>query len=149
MASPRKIIVNFVQSQNIHRILKADKGDTPLQDFIDLIAKEGEVEPWVAERFAGAWRWNHRQDNNDEQPKQATEQQQTFYIANQLPRKTDTATKGDPASGTGKVAQIIALAEEGKSTAEIIELGFNKSTVYRQVSEWKKRKAELKKLKTA
>jgi hypothetical protein len=149
MASPRKIIVTDVQSHKIHRILKADKGDTPLQDFIDLITKESEVEQWIAERFASAWRWNHRDDNNeDKQSKQAAEQ--TFYVTNPLPRKTDTtASKGDPASGTGKVAQIIALAEEGKSTAEIIELGFNKSTVYRQVSEWKKRKAESKKLKTA
>jgi hypothetical protein len=149
MASPRKIIVTDVQSHKIHRILKADKGDTPLQDFIDLIAKESEIEQWIAEKFASAWRWNHRDNNNeDSQPKQT---EQTFYVTNPLPRKTDAAAngKGDPASGTGKVAQIIALAEEGKSTAEIIELGFNKSTVYRQVSEWKKRKAESKKLKTA
>jgi hypothetical protein len=151
----KKIIVTQVQSTKIHRILKADNDTTPLQDFIDLLVAEAEIEPWIAERFASAWRWNHRDSNvTDSQTKDneanSSEQPKSelFYVTNELPKKATTGTK-DPGNGTGKVAQIIALAEQGKSTAEIIEMGFNKSTVYRQVSEWKKRTATTKEKKLA
>ncbi len=49
------------------------------------------------------------------------------------------ATKLPGAGGT-IIQQIIALHEKGLSNKEIIEKGFNKSTVARQVSEFKKRK---------
>ena len=136
----KKIIVSHVQSTKIHKILKADTGETPLQEFIDEIATEAEVEPWVAEKFASAWRWNHRNEDVSAQPEPAEKEtgESLYYVTNDLPTKT--TLRSSPENGTGKVAQIIALAEQGKSTAQIIELGFNKSTVYRQVSEWKKRK---------
>jgi hypothetical protein len=152
----KKIIVTQVQSTKIHRILKADTGSTPLQDFIELIVKEAEIEEWIAETFASAWRYNHRDNNETETETEKTnsDAQQTkeqksklYYVTNELPTKT--AAVKDPGNGTGKVAQIIALAEQGKSTAEIIEMGFNKSTVYRQVSEWKKRTATSKEKKLA
>ena len=44
-----------------------------------------------------------------------------------------------PGAGGSIIQQIIALHVEGKSNKEIIALGFNKSTVGRQVSEYKKR----------
>lgn len=49
--------------------------------------------------------------------------------------------KKDPATGEGIVAQILKLHVAGQSNAEIIAAGYNKSTVYRQVNEHKKRKA--------
>jgi hypothetical protein len=47
---------------------------------------------------------------------------------------------GDDEDGVegGKCARIIALHISGLKNKEIIELGFNKSTVYRQVGEFKK-----------
>lgn len=41
-------------------------------------------------------------------------------------------------TGGNKIAQIIAHHKAGKSNKEIIALGFNKSTVNRQVGEYKK-----------
>lgn len=41
--------------------------------------------------------------------------------------------------GSGKIAEIIALHLQGKSKKEIIELGYNKSTVNRQVGEYIKK----------
>lgn len=139
----RKIIVTHTQSLVVHKILKADKGDTPLQQFIDTITNEAHVEPWIAERFAESWRWNHRNSNTtDQEPNKEAHAEKDYYIKSELPTKV-TTTK-NPANGTGIVAQIIALAEQGKSTQEIIAMGFNKSTVYRQVSEWRKRKKTAK-----
>lgn len=47
-------------------------------------------------------------------------------------------TEESPAGGN-KIQQIIALHKAGKSNKEIIEAGYNKSTVARQVSEYKKK----------
>lgn len=52
------------------------------------------------------------------------------------------AAAGEPKPGS-KIAEIIALHVAGKTNKEIIESGYNKSTVNRQVSEYKKR--QLKK----
>lgn len=45
-----------------------------------------------------------------------------------------------PVEGGNKIQQILALHDKGLTNAEIIKLGFNKSTVGRQVGEYKKRK---------
>ena len=54
--------------------------------------------------------------------------------------KTTSSSRplGDQPRG-GLIGQIIKLHESGKSKAEIIALGFNKSTVSRQVGEYIKR----------
>lgn len=46
--------------------------------------------------------------------------------------------------GEGKVAAILRLHDSGLSNDQIISQGFNKSTVYRQVSEYKTRKKAAK-----
>lgn len=56
-------------------------------------------------------------------------------------RKTPAS---DPAAGSGKIAEILALHKAGKSNKEIIDAGYNKSTVGRQVGEYKKRMAAAK-----
>ncbi len=48
------------------------------------------------------------------------------------------------ASGSGKIEQILALHIAGKTNKEIVEAGFNKSTVNRQVGEYKKRQSNGK-----
>lgn len=128
----KKIIVNHVQSLTIHKHLKADKGVEPAEELITRIAQEAGIEEWMSKRFVDAWRWNHREGEPEREP-------ETYYVQTPLP--IPTASTGE---GLGKVAQIIALAAQGKSVAEIISLGFNKSTVYRQVGEWKKREKAAK-----
>jgi hypothetical protein len=56
---------------------------------------------------------------------------------------TKTQAKGEPKTGS-IIQQIIEHHKKGLSNKEIVELGFNKSTVNRQVSEYKKRKADGK-----
>lgn len=48
-----------------------------------------------------------------------------------------------PENGNGIVAQILKLHREGKSNKEIIDAGYNRSTVSRQVGEFKKRQKGL------
>jgi hypothetical protein len=65
-----------------------------------------------------------------------------------LPPDQPNPTRGekkDPMFGKGIVAAILQLHEAGKSNQDIIAMGYNKSTVYRQIGEYKKRKAEAKK----
>lgn len=51
---------------------------------------------------------------------------------------TGTAAPGEPKPGS-TIAQILELHKQGKTKKEIIEAGFNKSTVNRQVGEYIKR----------
>jgi hypothetical protein len=57
------------------------------------------------------------------------------------PEKAAPAKKGAAKveeKGPGKIEQIIALHKKGKSNAEIVEQGFNKTTVSIQVAKYKK-----------
>lgn len=65
-------------------------------------------------------------------------------IVRQIISPIDDRPKKDPVTGEGVVAQILKLHLAGKSNKEIIEAGYNQSTVYRQVNEHKKRKLGLK-----
>lgn len=53
-------------------------------------------------------------------------------------KKESVTTTGEPQS-PGIIEQILAHHKAGKSNKEIVKLGFNKSTVYRQVGEFKKK----------
>lgn len=63
-------------------------------------------------------------------------------------KKAATAVKKEK-EGPGKIEQILALHKAGKSNAEIVEKGFNKTTVSIQVAKYKKGKAEAKEAKKA
>lgn len=71
------------------------------------------------------------------------------------PKKLNELPLGDkdeslkPKREGSVIQQIIQLHESGKTNKEIIALGFNKSTVGRQVSEFKKRKEQEKNEKLA
>ncbi len=52
--------------------------------------------------------------------------------------KAAAAAKEGEVKGPGKIEQIIALHVAGKSNKEIVEAGFNKTTVSIQVSKYKK-----------
>lgn len=57
---------------------------------------------------------------------------------NQPVKQTTKATDKELPKG-GKVAEIIALYRKGKTKAEIIEAGYNKNTVNRQIGEYIKK----------
>jgi hypothetical protein len=61
-------------------------------------------------------------------PKAATKRQKTRKAT--IKKMARQLTKE-----SGPVASIVKLAKKGYSKAEIIEAGFNKNTVYRQVRE--------------
>jgi hypothetical protein len=54
------------------------------------------------------------------------------------------APKADADKGPGKIEQIIALHKQGLSNKEIVEKGFNKTTVSIQVSKFKRAKEAAK-----
>lgn len=81
--------------------------------------------------------------HNPAPPKQPPPVKQEAVVR-QIISPIDDRPKKDPATGDGIVAQIIKLHQSGKSNKEIIEAGYNQSTVYRQVNEFKKRKLGLK-----
>lgn len=56
--------------------------------------------------------------------------------------KKSTVKKGE--GGPGKIEQIIALHKSGLSNQEIVEKGFNKTTVSIQVAKFKKAKLDKK-----
>jgi len=59
----------------------------------------------------------------------------------QKPVKETTAAPQSTVDGTqkgGKVAEILNLYKSGKSRKEIIEMGYNKNTVNRQIGEYEK-----------
>lgn len=65
---------------------------------------------------------------------------------NRTPNTAATTTKAAPTAAPAQegsiIHQILELHKAGKSNKEIIELGFNKSTVGRQVGEYKKRQSQ-------
>lgn len=58
----------------------------------------------------------------------------------QIHKQQSSKQTKQPGKGGGLIEQILALHIAGKSNKEIIAAGYNKSTVGRQVSEYKKRK---------
>lgn len=56
-----------------------------------------------------------------------------------IEKKKEQSAAAEPVKRSGTIIQqILALHKEGKTNKEIIDAGFNKSTVSRQVSEYKK-----------
>jgi hypothetical protein len=127
----QKITVSLQEANAIKTLLvTGEKLD--YETLVEKIVTDVQVKKHVAEAYATSWRHNHKDGETIPEPKVA-------YVATPLPVKTNKVL-ADPANGNGIVAQIIAMCEDGKSVAEIIEAGYNKSTVYRQTSEWRKRK---------
>lgn len=63
------------------------------------------------------------------------------------PAKASKATEEE--KGPGKIEQILAFHKQGLSNQEIVEKGFNKTTVAIQVAKHKKAKLEAKEAKAA
>jgi len=156
-----KIVVTMAQNTQIIHLLETDDASND-EGLIEQIMNDTRVDRETADAYVRSWRFNHQEGaiaairsavhaiNPLSQPTPLTK------VERASKRLTQTNGDGqsrlyiesgggkDPAEGSGKVAQIIALHKEGKSNREIIEMGYNKSTVNRQVSEYKKRVAATK-----
>ncbi len=149
--------VNNAQSALIIKLMKAN----PLmveQQLIDIIVESCNVEQPLAESFVKSWRWNHDSDNNVIQHKDGRNAIITIHkalktqgfdveaavMSSKVERtfKAPTAPAANPEGG--KIQRILALHDAGFSNDQIIAEGFNKSTVYRQVKEYKERKKAAK-----
>jgi len=143
MATQRKMIVTTAQNRVIMDHLDADDMSIPHEDFVNQITEKSGAEKWIVEKLVENWRYWHPNGTKNglrDAQEDAKRTDESIYVGQPLPRpKTPKNGSALPENGTGKVAEILKHASDGKSVAEIIKLGYNKSTVYRQVSEWKKR----------
>lgn len=115
--------LNMQQSLALRAACKADTQEFSVEDYAVQVAQQANVELPIAIQWISAWRWNHSEEGRK-------------YKA---PVAKKEGVQRDPALGGGIVAQIIKHAESGLTVKEIVALGFNRSTVSRQVGEWKKR----------
>lgn len=154
----KRIILYGKQPDIIRDLLKTDTPETDRDTLCKKIAEEAKVELWIAETFVDSQRyWKDRdvhtgkliqeggglsKDGAEKAIAELDTKHSTPYFTEQ--KMPIAPPKKDPITGNGTVAQIIKLAEEGKSVQEIIAMGFNRNTVYRQVGEWRKRKGAAK-----
>lgn len=146
--------VNNEQSALIIALLKKNPL-MPEQQLNELIVESCRVESDLAEAFIKSWRWNHDTEGNIVNYKQGgTNAITTIHAAvkrggfdveaavrgSNVPRVTVQSTAPVPNVSGGKIQQILAMHDAGNSNDEIIAAGFNKSTVYRQVKEYRERK---------
>lgn len=119
------------QNSDIINIIQGDQFSS-FEQMVGIISEKVSVSKEVATHYLNAWR--RREDVTITEPIR-------FVIepAKLRPPIVDDADL-PLLPEEGKVQGIIRLHDSGKSNDEIIALGFNKSTVYRQVSEHRKRK---------
>lgn len=154
------IYVNNEQSAKIIHLLKSNPV-MPEQELIDLIIKQSRVDISVAQPYVQSWRYCHNEDGSIRRGKEGRNAITTIHKAvkaqgfdveaaimgSAQPIKTKSKATAAPVpniEGGGKIEKILAMHDAGNSNDQIIAAGFNKSTVYRQVSEYKKRKLALK-----
>lgn len=119
------------------KVLKTVEGETLQQESAKVIVKTAFVQPGVT----GA-----TLDKQTKSKKKTTviTVDKTKPAPKEKKAKATTTGEakvpGEPKAGS-IIDQILTLHKAGKSNKEIVEAGFNKSTVNRQVSEFKKRKA--------
>jgi hypothetical protein len=115
----------------------------PNEELIPIVAEYAQVESHEAEAFVIQWKHNHPNGALPvvRHPKARKEEgeEETFeerLVAEVKPART--VTKKEPGAGS-IIDQILTLHKAGKSRAEIVAAGFNKSTVARQVGEYEKK----------
>lgn len=138
------IYLNLFQSNTIIDNLKLHAIKLDHESLCELIQEKAAVSRQIVELYIRAWNHNH--------PEGWTEPLKHFVsvvnpddVGTHTVRTVEqrvgiTSTKQPTAPREGSIIQqIIALHVAGKSNKEIIALGYNKSTVGRQVSEYKKK----------
>lgn len=133
------ISLTMRQNDTILTIIKSDDGSND-DLLLSRIQKDAGISKDWAQAYLNSWRYS-------EQPTGALGAIVAAVDANRFviePPKRRAPIVADAdlpmLPDEGKVQAILRLHDSGKSNDEIIALGFNKSTVYRQVSEHRKRK---------
>lgn len=147
------------QNDALISLLEAPSSPDDEKLLSDMMA-EAKVDRITAESYLKSWRFNHKEGSigviltavrkNRELEKKVAPATETAVPGKivvktpiVVPDDDQPRAKKDPSSGEGIVAAIIKLSDGGMSNSEIIAAGYNKSTVYRQVNEHKKRKKGL------
>lgn len=134
------IYLNLSQSNIIIDLLKLHSTQPDQEALLQLIQDKAAVRREIAEFYLTSWKHNHK-DGWIESVKQTIalvgedNRLETIGVIHEQRTKQPTA----PREGS-IIQQIITLHIAGKTNAEIIALGYNKSTVGRQVGEYKKGK---------
>jgi hypothetical protein len=144
--------LSFWQKETLLDTLRNDAGKTPDADIITTICSKTNLESSIVEAYVKSYRFNNQQGAIARLAGVVDTERALAPKADIKPIPTPRAA-GSNSTGAvpvanadgGKVAQILALHDQGLSNNEIIERGYNKSTVYRQVHEYKQRKAAAKK----
>lgn len=138
----------FIKSQAFQNELAKDKKLIPQNSSqaIKLLNKTGDSDSEQNESMAQATK---------SQPQAAAAPKKGAKKASEAPApapvKKAAAKKAEVVEekGPGKIEQILALHKAGKSNKEIVESGFNKTTVSIQVAKYKKAKEAEKEAKKA
>ena len=141
----------YISMTNNKKILELLEKNPALdyETLKDMIIKRTQVEPTTADAYIKSWRHNHKEGaigaiskavkRSYPADERIVEEGNTFEAVKEKPAGTP-----QPIEGVSKIAAIIRLHEQGYTNAQIIAAGYNKSTVGRQVGEYKKRKASGK-----
>lgn len=138
--------ISMANNKKILALLE-EHPELDFESLKDKIIKRTQVEPTVAEAYIKSWKHNHKAGAigaigkavKRAYPERIVEEGNTFESVKEKPAGTP-----QPIEGVSKIAAIIRLHEQGYTNAQIIAAGYNKSTVGRQVGEYKKRKASGK-----
>lgn len=143
-----KIVVTMAQNTILIHLLETDDCSNDEALLVQMTA-DAKVDRHTADSYLRSWRFNHQEGAIGAIRSAVHAINPTPTPAARLWVDDGKAGNKDPAEGTGKVAAIIALHKQGLSNKEIVDKGYNKSTVNRQVSEYRKRIAASKSLQTA
>lgn len=133
------------QAATIVQLLRTTD-DSNDEQLIETIMKDAQVTREIANAYLCSWRHNNHDAGEISMTVKRVDLESKLAALVRQP-KAEVVIVGDaaPLEGEGKIEAIIRLHQQGYSNAQIIEAGYNKSTVGRQVGEYKKRTKETAK----
>ena len=123
------------QKETVIELLETFDG-TNAEKIIHHITQDAKIAAEQAKTFLEEWRSNPKGPIN--RMRKAVDAFRRSQIRDANPQKK----RKDPSTGNGPVGKILQLHKSGKSNQEIIQEGFNKSTVYRQVLHYKRLRSQ-------
>jgi len=158
-----KIVVTMWQNTQLIHLLETDDASND-ELLLETMIIDAKVDRETANSYLRSWRFNHtegaiatiRSAVHAINPTITTIGHAGAAIGRMLHLSSNGEAKlfvddgekligKDPVDGSGKIAQILELHKKGLSNKQIVDdHGFNKSTVNRQVSEYKKRESAKK-----
>jgi hypothetical protein len=134
-----KILTTLKQSHRILDILRESGYSIDHEELRSKIiaVSNGSLTEEAADAWIKSWKHTHKNDGTLAPTPTIPTTKQSRIV-----EKGETFTEAKPMEGVSKIAAIIRLHEQGFSNKEIIAAGYNKSTVGRQVSEYRKRQLQ-------